>query len=81
MKGAMLIIKDSTAKVRLKNTYLVIEVDGSEQYIGLKRVDKLYINHLVSMDIKDAFKIHSMGIPLYFIDARGYILGKISSEV
>jgi hypothetical protein len=77
MNKRSLIIKDPKASVVNKESHLEVITLYERQSIGFAQISAVFLNVHMSMDIGVAYVI-SKKVPVYFIDARGTILSKIT---
>jgi hypothetical protein len=71
-----LIVKEAKAAVKAYDSHLEISTFYENQYIGFAQITALYVNKNAKLSTSDAIRIAAK-VPLYFIDARGNILGRI----
>ncbi len=71
-----LIVKDPKARIRVFSSHVEIITFYAVQLVGFNQMTSAYINKRVKLTIEDAIAI-SDKVPLYFIDRRGNILGRI----
>ena len=70
-----LIIKDADKKISFRGTYLDIDDGILVQTVGVMYVKSLYIHKDCEITLADIYAV-SQYMKVYFIDARGYVLGK-----
>jgi len=75
----IVIVKDSSTKVRVYKDYLDITNIYESRVIGLNNIKELYINQLIQIVPSEFLKL-SCRFPIYFINQRGHILGYIKKE-
>lgn len=75
----IVIIKDSTLKVKIQSDYLEVTNIYENRVIGLRNISELYINQQISI-IPSKFLKLSIYMKIYFIDFHGHILGSIKRE-
>jgi len=71
-----LIVKDPKAKIRVYDSHVEITTFYAVQMVGFHQMTSAYVNKRAKLSIQEAIAI-SEKVPLYFIDQRGNILGKI----
>ena len=80
MKRYNLIVREPRAKLHCENGSLLIRTPFEEQRVGLRRIDRLFINYRARCDLKDAVAMARL-FPVYFIDYRGAIVARVSFQV
>ena len=72
----IVIIKDSSTKVRVYKEYLDVTNIYESRVIGLNNIKELYINQLIQIVPSQFLKL-TQKFPVYFINQKGHILGCI----
>ena len=71
-----LIVKDPKARIKVFPSHVEINTFYAVQLVGFNQMTAAYINKRAKLSIGDAIAI-SDKVPLYFIDQKGNILGRI----
>ena len=80
MNKRALIIKDSKAKVKYKDSHIEVISLYQNQYIGIEQIGAIYIHQDIDLQIKESILIPKK-VPIYFTTASGAIVAKISLQV
>ena len=80
MKRHSLIVRNPKSSLSLEGSRLVIRTPLEEQYVGLRRIERIFVNYRAHFDMKDAIAL-ARSIPVYFIDYKGIIVAKVSFQV
>ena len=75
----IVIIKDSSSKIKVNKEYIEITNLYESRIIGLRNINQLYINQLIQIVPSQFLKL-AKRFSIYFINYHGHILGEIKRE-
>ncbi len=74
-----LVVKEEKTKIKVFETHIEIATFYEIQHVGFNQTKAAYINKKAKLSVGDALLI-ARHVPLYFIDKKGNILGKICTR-